>query len=176
MKKLKLTINGEVNTFDLPENGEYKCEIEESYVPKVGDCVKFEFDKNFFYWFKVEEEPNYSVDFSLAVGDDLTIEKDGFFSIDNTRIYTQITPEELKAKYAEAGYDWDYESDTIKPLKWVPKDGEGVWWANSIFEPVKIAFDKNNNTLQLMQEKGFLFKTKEESQKFADYCLNYLKK
>ena len=176
MKKLKLTINGKVNTFDLPENGEYKCEIEESYVPKVGDCVKVECDKNFFYWFKVEEVPNYSVDFSLAVGDDLTIEKDGFFSIDNTRIYTQITPEELKVKYAEAGYDWDYESDTIKPLKWMPKDGDDIWGLSEIYKPVKDAFDKDDIFLKIMLEKGLLFRTEEECKKFVDYCLNYFKK
>jgi hypothetical protein len=56
------------------------------------------------------------VDFSSAVEEDLSISKNGFFCIDDDRIYTQITPEELKAKYAEAGYDWDCESDTIKPL------------------------------------------------------------
>ena len=39
MKQLKITIAGEVKTFDLPENGEYKCEVTESYAPKAGDCV-----------------------------------------------------------------------------------------------------------------------------------------
>ena len=33
MKKIKLTINGEVKTFELPENGEYKCEVTETYMP-----------------------------------------------------------------------------------------------------------------------------------------------
>ena len=145
-------------------------------MPKVGDCVKVEFDKNFFYWFKVEEEPNYSVDFSLAVVDDLTIEKDGFFSIDNTQIYTQITPEELKAKYAEAGYDWDYESDTIKPLKWMPKDGDEVWFLNEYIEPDNFIFRSTDYFSKPLLEKGFLFQTKEECQKFCNYCLNYFKK
>ena len=36
MKKLKLTINDEVKTFDLPENGKYKCEVTETYFPKEG--------------------------------------------------------------------------------------------------------------------------------------------
>ena len=122
MKKLKITINGEVKTFDLPENGEYKCEVEESYIPKVGDCVKVECDKIFSCWLKVKDVVNRMAYFSLAIGEDLNTLKSGGFLIDNTRIYTQITPEELKAKYAEAGYDWDYESDTITPLKWMPKN------------------------------------------------------
>ena len=35
MKKLKLTINDEVKTFDLSENGECKVEVVNKYVPKV---------------------------------------------------------------------------------------------------------------------------------------------
>ena len=176
MKKLKLTINGEVNTFDLPENGEYKCEVEESYVPKVGDCVKIECDKNFFYWLKVKKVLKTSIEFSLTVGDDLTVSKHDFFAMNKYRIFTQITTEELKAKYAEAGYDWDYESDTIKPLKWMPKDGDEVWYLNSIFEPIKSRFDKNNTYFQIALEKGLLFKTEEECKEFSNYCLSYLKK
>ena len=116
MKKLKITIAGEVKTFDLPENGEYKVEIVDKYMPKIGDCVRVECrnpNKTSFYWSKVKEVAQAMVDFSFAVGEDLSISKNGFFCIDDNRIYTQITPEELKAKYAEAGYDWDYESDTI---------------------------------------------------------------
>ena len=176
MKKLKLTINGKVNTFDLPENGEYKCEVEESYVPKVGDCVKVECDKNYFYWFKVKEVGNAMVKFSLTVEENLQITKNGFLNISPNRIYTQITPEELKTKYAEAGYEWDYESDTIKPLKWMPKYGDEVWYFSSIYKPLKFIFDKRNRFLQKMLEKGLLFKTEEECQKFCDYCFKYFEK
>ena len=176
MKKLKLTINGKVNTFDLPENGEYKCEVEESYVPKVGDCVKVECDKTVFHRFKIEEIVDEFVYFSLMVRDDLNIVNGGCFIENNSQIYTQISPEDLKAKYAEAGYEWDYESDTITPLKWMPKDGDEVWWSNLHFEPTKNIFNKDYIFFQMMLEKGLLFKTKEECQNFADYCLKYFKK
>ena len=176
MKKLKLTINGEVNTFDLPENGEYKCEVEESYVPKVGDCVKFECDKNFFYWLKVKKVLKTSIEFSLTVGDDLTVSKHDFFAMNKYRIFTQITTEELKAKYAEAGYDWDYESDTIKPLKWMPKDGDEVWSLGSFLNPVINIFEEDSTFIQLKLKKGLLFKTEAECQKFANHCWEYLKK
>ena len=56
MKQLKITIAGEVKTFDLPENGEYKCEVEESYVPKKGDCVIMENKEyNVLYWCKLTD-------------------------------------------------------------------------------------------------------------------------
>jgi len=176
MKELKLTINGNVKIFDLPENGEYKVEVVNKYVPQVGDCVKVECDnltKTDFYWFKVKDFTNTRVDFSLAIGGDLKIFKPGIFAINNSRIFTQITPEEVKAKYAEAGYEWDYESDTIKPIKWSPKDGEKIWWVNSIFEPIKHIFNKDNTSFQLMLEKGLLFKTEEECQKFIEHCISY---
>ena len=126
MKKLIIKIGNEIH--ELPYNGEtFSFEVKEHYVPKVGDCVRVECRnprKTTFYWFKIKEFTNTMVDFSLTVEEDLSISKNGFFCIDDNRIYTKITPEELKAKYAEAGYDWDYDSDTVKPLKWMPKDGD----------------------------------------------------
>ena len=128
MKKLIVKIGNE--THELPYNSEtFSFEVEEKYVPKVGDCVMVECRnprKTTFYWFKIKEVVNAMVDFSLTVGEDLKVSKNGFFNIDDDRIYTQITPEELKAKYAEAGYDWDYETNEVKPLKWIPKVGDCV--------------------------------------------------
>ena len=175
MKKLIVKIGNEIH--ELPYNGEaYSVEVSDKYIPKAGDCVKVEWNKTYFYLFKIKEISKTKGGFSLAVGDDFQISKNGFFYIDDTRIFTQITPEELKAKYAEAGYDWDYESDTITPLKWMPKDGEKIWLLSLTQEPVKSIFDKDNTLLQLMLEKGLFFKTEEECQKFCDYCLEYFKK
>ena len=175
MKKLIVKIGNEIH--ELPYNDEmFSVEISDKYVPKVGDCVKFECDKNFFYWLKVKKVLKTSIEFSLTVGDDLTVSKHDFFAMNNNRIYTQITIEELKAKYAEAGYDWYYESDTIKPLKWVPKDGDEVWWVDSILEPVNHTFDEDYTFLQSLLEKGLLFKTEAECQNFANHCWEYLKK
>ena len=176
MKKLKLTIAGEVKIFDLPKNGEYKCEVEECYVPKVGDCVKvkcIEPNNTYFYWLKVEEVANARVNFSLTVGDNFQIFRSGFFYLDDTRIYTQITPEELKVKYAEAGYDWDYKTDTIKPLKWTPKDGDIVWYLTSSLSVIGVSYNKGYSYLL---DKGLLFKTEEECQKFVNHCMKYINK
>ena len=161
------------------DGGTFSFEVEEKYVPKEGDCVRVECRnplETTFYWFKIKEVVNAMADFSLTVKEDLKISKNGFFDINDNRIYTKITPEELKAKYAEAGYDWDYESDTIKRLKWMPKDGDEVWYLNSIFDQVKYIFDKEDITIRTMLEKGLLFQTKEKCQKFADHCLKYFDK
>ena len=179
MKQLKITINGEVKTFDLPENGEYKCEVTETYVPKAGDCVMVEsniLNKPNFYWFKVKKVIDEIIDLSFMVRNDLSIQKGGFFVKNNKQTFTQITPEELKAKYAEAGYDWDYETDTIKPIKWVPKNGDKVWFMDIYIEPVYFIFDEYNSVDKDMLKKNLLFPTEEECQKFADHCMKYFEK
>ena len=173
MKQLKITINGEVKTFDLPENGEYKCEVTETYVPKEGDCVMVKCkETGILYWYKITDTTTTFTDFKMSVNSRLEISKNGSFYIYKNRIYTKITPEELKAKYAEAGYDWDYESDTIKPIKWVPKNGDEVWTLNIYMEPYKFTFRGHKNLL----DKGLLFQTEEECQKFADHCLEFIYK
>jgi hypothetical protein len=187
MKKLKLTINGEVKTFDLPENGEYKCEVEESYVPKVGDCVRVQIHPyNDFYWFKITKVTNKNAYFKQGVHTYLYLKKEinnldvikieSFIYINDERIYTQITPEELKAKYAEAGYDWDYETDTIKPLKWMPKPGDYAWYLNNLFKSWRFIFEGNGGFEKDLLDKGLLFPTEEECQKFADHCMKYINK
>ena len=176
MKQLKITINGEVKTFDLPENGEYKCEVTETYVPKAGDCVMIEStDHSILYWCKLSSVTTTMADFKLLVNSRLETYKSGFSYIDN-RIYTKITPEELKAKYAEAGYDWDYESDTIKPIKWVPKAGDEEWFMNIYMEPVYFIFDEDSRVDKTLLKKGLLFQTEEECQKFADHCMEFINK
>ena len=157
----------------------YSVEVSDKYVPKVGDCVKVECinpNRTTFYWVKVREVAQAMVDFSFAVEEDLSISKNGFFCINDNRIYTQITPEELKAKYAEAGYDWDCESDTVKPLKWMPKNGDEVWVLASFLQPQSFIYNSSSDWILKQLEKGLLFPTEAECQKFADHCLKYFDK
>jgi hypothetical protein len=177
MKKLKLTISGEVKIFDLPENGEYRCEVVERYVPKVGHCVKISFKKtNYEYFCKISQTVQKEILLKSAVNEIPKVVLNLSLYYDYRDIvFTQITPEELKAKYAEAGYDWDYELDVVKPLKWIPKNGDTVWYLNLFCKPAKVDFD-NNIELKIMLEKGLLFPTEAECQKFADHCLKYFDK
>ena len=175
MKKLKLTINGEVKIFDLPENGDYKCEVEESYVPKEGDCVMIRpTDHSILYWCKLSFVTTTIAHFKLSVNSRLETSEYGFFYINSKRIYTKITTDELKAKYAEASYDWDYDTDTIKPIKWMPKEGDEVWFLDNLLNPYNYIFRENGYFNKELLEKGLLFQTEEKCQKFADHCLSYI--
>ena len=174
MKKLVIKIGNE--THELPYNGEvFSFEVSEKYVPKVGDCVMVDpKESGIFYWCKITEATEKLAYFDIVVNSKLEVSKKGFFNISDNRVYTKITHEELKAKYAEAGFDWDYETDTIKPIKWVPKEGNNVWFLDVCMKPVKIIFSWDDDFHLELLEKGLLFPTKEECQKFADHCMLYI--
>ena len=177
MKKLIIKIGNEKH--ELPYNGEtFSFEVEEKYMPKVGDCVKISFkDSKFEYFGKISQIVKKEILLKSSVNEISRVILNLSLCYDYRDIfYTKITPEELKAKYAEVGYDWDYESDTVKPIKWKPKDGDKVWFYSLLCEVVSYIFDKDNTMLQLLAEKGFLFPTEAECQKFADHCLQYFDK
>ena len=176
MKTLLVKIGNE--THELPYNGgAFSFEVSEKYVPKVGDCVRVgendleraTFLKIVFINNKGNIKSEHCVDLDKGK---YTIDLDDFLFAEAIN-FTQITPEELKAKYAEAGYDWDYETNEVKPLKWTPKHWEEVWWLNLLYGPAKTNFNKNDNLLKAMAEKGFLFKTEEKCKDFAKYCSKY---
>ena len=178
MKKLIVKIGNE--THEQPYNNEvFSVEVSDKYVPKVGDCVRVECKNQIntlFYWFKVKETTKTMADFSFAVSSDLKISKNGFFSIDNNRIYTQITPEELKAKYAEAGYDWDYNTSEVKLIEWNPKNGDEVWWLTKMFTVSSFIYNSNDNTHKELLLRNLLFPTEEKCKEFLDHCLQFHKK
>ena len=179
MKKLIVKIGNE--THELPYNDEvFSFEISEKYVPKVGDCVKtIVNDLERATFFKIVYI-DYDGDIMSESFVDLykgkyTIDLDKHFFLYETN-FTQITQEELKSKYAEAGYDWDYETNEVKPLKWKPKNGDEVWLLDIFCDPAKDIFDNQFKRFQKMAEKGLLFPTEAECQKFADHCLKYFDK
>ena len=89
MKKLIIKIDNE--THELPYNNEvFGVEVIDKYVPKVGDCMKVECrnqNRTTFYWFKVKEVAQAMADFSLTVGHDFQVSRNGFFRINNNRVY-----------------------------------------------------------------------------------------
>jgi hypothetical protein len=175
MKKLKLTINGEVKTFNLPENGEYKCEVEEHYVPKVGDCVKIYLKNTKYEYFgKINQIVQKEI-WLISVGKAGILYRNLSLCYDyNYIVLTQITPEELKAKYAEFGYDWDYESDTVKHIKWMPKVGDECWGLDSFLQPRILTYYNSSRWILKRLKKGLIFPTEAECQKFADHCMSYI--
>ena len=145
------------------------------WMPKVGDCVKISFkDSKFEYFGKISQIVKKEILLKSSVNEISGVILNLSSYYDYRDIFlTQITPEELKAKYAEAGYDWDYESDTVKPLKWMPKDRDEVWYLSDDLTIVNGFYNEN---FYYLLEKDLLFPTFAECLKFADHCLKYFDK
>ena len=179
MKKLIIKIGNEKH--ELPYNGEtFSFEVEEKYMPKVGDCVKTNWGEpecdTFFKIVHINNEGNIKSEHCIDLyKGKYTIDLGGFLFVE-TRNFTQITPEELKAKYAEAGYDWDYETNEVKPLKWMPKNGDEVWGLDSFLQPCVLIYNWSNSWFFKQLKKGLLFPTEAECQNFANHCLKYFDK
>ena len=179
MKKLIIKIGNE--THELPYSGEvFSFEVSDKYVPKVGDCVMANWGEQgcaaFFKIVSIYDDGDIKSEHYVDLyKGEYTINLNDSWFLSETN-FTQITPEELKAKYAEAGYDWDYETNEVKPSKWMPKNGDKVWHSNLYCKPVKKTFDIFDPLLQIMLGKGLLFQTEEKCKEFADHCLKYFDK
>ena len=175
MKKLIIKIGNE--THELPYNGEvFSFEISEKYVPKVGDCVKI-YLKNtkYEYYGKINQIEQKEV-WLKSVGKAGILYRNLSLYYDYSYIVlTQITPEELKAKYAEVGYDWNCETNEFKPLKWMPKNGDECWGLDSFLQPRVLTYNSSSRWIFKQFEKGLLFPTEAECQKFAEHCMEYIK-
>ena len=178
MKKLIVKIGNEKH--ELPYNDEtFSFEISDKYVPKVGDCVMKSLDAlECAVFFKIMSF-NDDGDIKTKNCVDLykgkyTVDLDDFEFLYETN-FTKITPEELKAKYAEAGYDWDYETNEVNELKWMPKEGDTIWYLDLLLKPAKYEFD-NDIKLKMMLERNLLFPTEEKCKEFSEHCLSFHKK
>ena len=174
MKKLIVKIGNE--THELPYNGEvFSFEVSDKYVPKVGDCVKIYFKNTKIENFgKINQIIQKEIELKLVLGEgaQLFIEQTLYYGYDYPyTLFTKITPEELKAKYAEAGYDWDYETNTIK---WKPKDGDECWVLDSFLQPRSFFYNSSSSWIFKQLEKGLVSPTEAECQKFADHCMSYI--
>ena len=60
--------------------------------------------------------------------------------------------------------------------KYVPKVGDVVWTANGLLEPYSFTYNNLCPYYLRLAEKGLLFPSEAEFQKFADHCLKYFDK
>ena len=93
-------------------------------MPKVGDCVMISFkDSEFEYFGKISQIIQKEIRLTSSVNKISRMVLNLSLDYDYPDMFLkEITPEELKAKYDEAGYDWDYETNEVKPcLKYFDK-------------------------------------------------------
>lgn len=98
-------------------DAEKKEIVDLKYIPKVGDCVKIDFESftGFAHLSKIEKGKNY---YHAMVDDDNFLTINDWY--DSNWDYTKITPDELQAEFNKLGYEYNFETHTAKKLRWKP--------------------------------------------------------
>ncbi len=141
-------------------------QIEElKYIPKVGDCVELNRDGHIEYcvWGKFE---------NVICGKRVTSRGCTY----NLNVFhaIKITPDQLQAKYAELGYFYDFENDTVSNLRWKPKKNEAYWFINSSFREINET--RFQRTIDIERyEAGNCFKTESECKEAINKIKEVLK-
>jgi len=176
------------NTYKIPK-GCTSISIEQiedlKVEPKVGDCVKCtdsddDGDKSVFYFvcggFDGDGDPmekNYcrlkdkEIQFDCVY---FGYARDGF----NFQI---LTPTQFQSEVNALGFDYDFNNDTFKELRWVPKEGERCFFicvANKCELISNEILFKSVYHLEAF-ERGFVKKTKSECESAIEKIKNVLK-
>ena len=78
-----------------------------------------------------------------------------------------LTESEYAKEYAQLGFEYDFDNDTISELKWEPKEGEIYWYITVEFEPARQLNDNVSYDLTRINALN-CFKTKELCQQAID--------
>lgn len=158
-------------------------QIEElKYIPKVGDCVEFDYKgsnhtkKGYFVVKKIDVDVYKCGDWLPINHTRIFGEKS--FSYDkeiNVFMSRKITPEELQAKFNELGYEYNFETHTAEKLMWKPKYHE-LYYIPDVCdgELYSEIFNEGSCFDEICIEKNLAFKTPEEAIKVAKRWLQQL--
>lgn len=143
------------------------------YVPKDGDVVvngRFIFIYN--DW--LTAEAYYYCGMNLTTSKTLFPDGGHFGYVNQLRPATEEEKKLLFDKLKEEGYEFDFEKKELVKLKWKPKTGEIYYYPSMKPQKGRItSYPKKETNTELHFDKeiintGWVFKTKEECQKFCD--------
>lgn len=144
----------------------------EKYMYKEGDVIIVRsLYKHILIYKESKNRRLYS--FADLVDDLLDIDKTPVCLEDDIKEIRPATEEEKKKlfdKLAEEGYEWDAEKKEVVKIKWKPVLGK-VYYRPQFYQGYfEICIDVWNDSTsdEIFYNKGWCFKTKEESQKFCD--------
>lgn len=149
--------------------------VELKYIPKVGDCVKYEnkFKDVFFGEIKVKDHEYNSVTSFIGIGKNYFFKNDIWFLNVNDCSETKITPEDLQSEFNKLGYEYDFETHEAKKLRWKPTLNSEYWCVDNVGENVIITEWDNDKIDNKRYSVGNCFKTEAEAQNFKEYILAY---
>lgn len=148
---------------------------EVKFEPKDGDALSCFFNGEYQGTFIFEEESECGeAIFHFALdADGKFIKGNGcnyFAYVYNARLATEEEKKKLFDKLKEEGYEWDAEKKEVVKIKWKPvlcKVYYRPQFYQGYFEICKDVWNDSTSD-EIFYNKGWCFKTKEESQKFCD--------
>ena len=144
----------------------------EKFEPKDGDVV-FSGSSLISIFKEMTSDTSLAAYAALSKGE--LKEEFEFWSASNVRPATEEEKKLLFDKLKEEGFEWDAEKKEVVKLKWRPKEGDSFWMPYHYtiyvgFKPCNLLFNKGRD--EELLNKGWCFKTKEESQEFCNRLNN----
>lgn len=171
----------EKQTFEIPK-GCSKVTVEqvgntivttfesEKYIPKVGDCVKVNFE-DYISFVHVKKVDDDKVRYYVLLDEDGSRIKthdwyDAYYCCE------QITTEELQAEFNKLGYEYDFETHTAKKLRFKPEYGEIYY---TVLNDCTIDNDiwHNDNIDNSRFKIGNCYRTQEEAEPRRQHYLSF---
>lgn len=151
----------------------------EKYVPKVGDCVRMQYDSGNTYYFQVSNVNGAQIGNKNVIITPDGVAFDGFGSYFTYSSIEKITPEEFQAEFEKLGYVYDFETHTASKKEWRAKDGEKYYFVTGAFE-IDTIKDTRLMVNDLHHKVGNYFKKEEDAKVYRNYMfqhsLNFHKK
>ena len=118
---------------------------------------------------------------NMFIADYCTLNCDGTYSFENgdsdSATYVRYATEEEKKllldKLAEEGYEWLADEKKLVKKKWISNEFESFYRPTCTFGRFESYFDEKRSVeSNAYMDKGWIFRTKEECQKFCDKLNN----
>jgi len=147
----------------------------EKYIPKVGDCVKSNYN-GFVCLFEVVKKSDNYISTKVTIDNYKEIESAEdlvqWNYTDCETTFEKITPEQLQSEFNKLGYEYNFETHEATKIKWKPKVRERYYFINSICEISSFTFDNTSSENKLV-EIGNCYRTKEEAEPRRQYYLAF---
>ena len=122
---------------------------------------------------------------NMFIGDYCSLSRTGVFFDHNcysdsatwVRYATEEEKQKLLDKLKEEGYEFDFEKKELIKLKWKPKYDEEYWCPSWLYSDGIIPYFaqwSNSKADNIYQNKGWVFRTKEECEQFCSKLNNVI--
>lgn len=161
-------------------NPETLCVEDLKVIPKVGDCVKaYDIDGSIRY-LVVDSITGHGRVCARGMycykehSKSATLQSKTKCLFSGGFQYKILSEDRFQKELNDLGFEYNFDNDTIKEIKWSPKEGEAFYYFSGLLNPIKNT-NTNNSAEKNLISDGNCFKTKEECEEAILKIKNLLK-